>query len=153
MRTIYRDVVAAVLISSDNKILLGKTALDAHGAYSGSWVIPGGGIEPGETPLQALVREIQEETNIDITPYEITLVEGERTGESTKKLKDSGEVVLCKMNFGDYVVKITDKTAAELGDKPTEELVQLRWFNLDELAQEQLSIPTKDLLEDIGLLK
>ena len=36
----------------------------AHGA--GTWSFPGGAIDPGETPMQAAIRELREETGIDV---------------------------------------------------------------------------------------
>lgn len=65
MKTIR--VVAAV-IKSKNKV--GQSAVFAtqrgYGDFKGFWEFPGGKIEAGETPHQALVREIREELDIEI---------------------------------------------------------------------------------------
>lgn len=55
MKTI--DVVAAV-IKQDGRILATQRG---YGDLAGGWEFPGGKIEPGETPEEALVREIHEE--------------------------------------------------------------------------------------------
>ncbi|MBW2981608.1 NUDIX domain-containing protein [Candidatus Woesearchaeota archaeon] len=54
---------SAVIVEKDCKILLGKR--NKKNAF-GKWVIPGGGVRYGETIKEAAVREIKEETNLDI---------------------------------------------------------------------------------------
>lgn len=57
-------VSAVALIDQDGKICLAQRPLHKH--KGGLWEFPGGKIEQGETPEQALIREIHEELQIDI---------------------------------------------------------------------------------------
>ena len=58
-------VVAAIISNSKNQILITLRPEGFH--LSGMWEFPGGKVENGETKDFALVREIKEETNLDIT--------------------------------------------------------------------------------------
>ena len=40
--------------------------------WAGYWDLPGGGIEPGETPLQCVLRETHEELSLIISPGQVT---------------------------------------------------------------------------------
>jgi 8-oxo-dGTP diphosphatase len=64
------EVAVAILMRSDNSFLLASRP--AGKPYSGYWEFPGGKIEAGETPLQALSRELDEELGVSIekaTPW------------------------------------------------------------------------------------
>lgn len=57
-----KNVVAAV-ICNDNKIFATQRG---YGEFKGFWEFPGGKIEEGETPQEALIREIREELDTEI---------------------------------------------------------------------------------------
>ena len=64
MKTI--QVVAAVIVAGGKVFATQR----GYGDYRDGWEFPGGKIEPGETPRQALRREIREELNIGISAEE-----------------------------------------------------------------------------------
>ncbi|MCE2517317.1 MAG: (deoxy)nucleoside triphosphate pyrophosphohydrolase [Alphaproteobacteria bacterium] len=56
-------VSAVALIDVDGRVLLSQRPEGK--AMAGLWEFPGGKVEPGETPEAALIRELQEELNVD----------------------------------------------------------------------------------------
>ena len=57
-------VAAAVITRPDGSFLLGQRAPDTF--YPGYWEFPGGKVEPGETPRDALIRELDEELGMQV---------------------------------------------------------------------------------------
>ncbi len=57
-------VVAVALIDADNRVLISQRPEGKQ--LAGLWEFPGGKLDPGETPEQALVRECREELGIEV---------------------------------------------------------------------------------------
>jgi 8-oxo-dGTP diphosphatase len=58
-------VVAVALVDTDGRVLLAQRP--AGKAMAGLWEFPGGKIHAGESPEAALIRELKEEIDIDVT--------------------------------------------------------------------------------------
>lgn len=61
MKTI--DVVAAIIVKGTEILAMQR----GYGEFEGGWEFPGGKVEQGETPEEAIVREIHEELNARIS--------------------------------------------------------------------------------------
>lgn len=109
MKTIR--VVAAIIVEND-KIFATQRG---YGEFKGGWEFPGGKIEEGETPQQALVREIQEELDTEIEVGELV----DRVEYDYPQFHLSMDCFLCKIRSGKLVLK---------------EHEDARWLRRDELG-------------------
>lgn len=149
MRTIYRDIVGGFIFSKDGKLLLGKNR--KGGVYEGSFVVPGGGVDEGETKEMALHREMLEETGIDINQADVKPLYIS-SGENEKTLRDTDERVLVKMAFYNYRVDL-NQNAGEITVKTEDDWSSPQWFKIDELKGINLSEPTRNTLITTGIIK
>ena len=58
-------VVACALINEYGNVLINERPVGKD--YAGYWEFPGGKVDEGETPEEAIIRELKEEINIDVT--------------------------------------------------------------------------------------
>ena len=113
--------VVAAVIESDHKIFATQRG---YGEFKGGWEFPGGKIEPGETPQQALVREIEEELDTEIEVGELI----DTVEYDYPSFHLSMDCFICNIIEGDLVLK--EHEAAKWLSK--EELYSVNWLPADE---------------------
>jgi ADP-ribose pyrophosphatase YjhB (NUDIX family) len=101
----------AVCLDERGRVLLGRRAFDPGG---GLWDLPGGFLHEDEHPLDALRREVREETALELEPERFL-------GFWLEPYE--GRIVLCLA----WIARVTGEPTA--GD----DLVELRWFEPDRL--------------------
>jgi 8-oxo-dGTP diphosphatase len=79
MRTV---LVSAAIVIEDGRVLVTQRKTGSH--LAGAWEFPGGKVEAGEDPRQALRRELREELGIDVHVGEIVDVTFHRYEEAAK---------------------------------------------------------------------
>jgi ADP-ribose pyrophosphatase YjhB (NUDIX family) len=132
-----RLTVRVLLLDPDDRLLLMKGKVAFPDPVS-AWFTVGGGAEPGETVLQAAVREVREETgfaDVDFGPV-IWLCDGPLT-------LPSGERVMMREHY--LVARCPGGEPSRDGwDEVERKFVEdLRWWSLDEIAaSREIIFPT-----------
>lgn len=130
MKTI-RVVAAVICDSVKEKRKIFATAR-GYGEFKGQWEFPGGKIEEGETPEQALKREIEEELDTKIEVYD--LIDTIEYDYSNFHL--SMDCFWCETITGELVLK---------------EAEAAKWLGKDELDSVQWLPADLALIEKIGM--
>ncbi len=112
--------VAAAVIIDKGRVFATQRG---YGEYKDGWEFPGGKIEPGETPEEAIVREIREELEAEIEPVRlIDTVEYDYPGFHL-----SMDCFLCRLKSENIVLK--EHEAARWLDKSS--LYDVEWLPAD----------------------
>lgn len=126
-------VVAAVIKSvNENGAPIIYATQRGYGDFKGGWEFPGGKIEEGETPQEALKREIREELETEIEVHE--LIDSIEYDYPTFHL--SMDCFWCEIVSGNLVLK--EHEAAKWLDK--ESLYSVEWLPADEVLIDRIII-------------
>ena len=82
--TVPTVIVAAAVLIESGRVLLTQRKAGTH--LAGAWEFPGGKVEPGEDPRDALRRELREETGIDATVGDVVEVTFHRYEDAGKSV-------------------------------------------------------------------
>jgi 8-oxo-dGTP diphosphatase len=123
-------VAAYGVIVDDGRILL------AHwneGGRSG-WTLPGGGIDPGEDPVDAVVREIAEETGYAAEAGDLLGIDSKVVPAEQRFTADAGPLHALRIIYRASVVggKLTNEL-----DGSTDEAA---WFRLDAIPNRRVDL-------------
>ncbi|MEX1027886.1 MAG: NUDIX domain-containing protein [Candidatus Paceibacterota bacterium] len=131
-------VGVGVMIKRENAVLLGKRHDDRDKADSdlegqGSWTLPGGSIDFCEKLAHAAAREVKEETDIDISPKDLTVI------SIADDMLPENNVHFVTVGF------LAQCDGQEPKTMEPDEITQWRWFDLDNLPS-PLFKPTEKVL-------
>ncbi len=127
------EVCVGAVVCRDDQILLIKRA---NPPQAGKWSLPGGRVEPGETLLDAVTREVLEETGIAIDVVRF-LEAVERFGESFHYV--ILDYLATPKDPGMEPTAATDAAAAQWVNRPQLSSLDLADQLLDFLREHQLS--------------
>ena len=131
MRGLYRPNVAALMVNG-----LGELLICERRDFKNSWQFPQGGVDAGESPLEALHRELDEELGLEPDKYQILRQEAgyhydfpHQAKRWRKYIGQEQTYFLCKMLGTDADIRL---------DKHKPEFVRWKWINPEEFSYDWL---------------
>lgn len=106
------------MLDDRGRVLLARRA---HEPWQGRWDLPGGFLEEGEHPLDALVRELEEETGLSVEPLELFALEMDSYGDAPDAAATLNLYWTARATGGQ--------------PEPADDVTELAWFTRDELPR------------------
>lgn len=120
---LLQDGAAAIIVNDKGEILMQRRA------DRDNWGLPGGCQELGERFEETIIREIKEETNLDVLESDLKIL-GVISGKTRRNEYPNGDVVI-----NNTVLYLVDKYSGEL--KWNEESKDMRFFDINEIPENQ----------------
>lgn len=127
--------VGAILVDDDRLLMVRR----GHGPAAGTWAVPGGRVEAGETLAEAVVRELYEETGIEG-------VCGRLVGVEELLPEDGSTEHFVILDFEVSILESAEPVAAD-------DAAEARWVDLGDIAELQLAPGMAEFLHDHGIIE
>ena len=109
--------IGAIVFDEQGRLLLVQRA---NPPAQGKWSLPGGRLEPGETPETGVVREVREETGLDVTVIrEVGTIQRDAPSGDTYVIRD----FLCALSTD--ATPVADDDASDAGFFTLTEVIEL----------------------------
>lgn len=125
--------VAAIAIIKDGKILMGKRK------DNGKWTNPGGHLNDGEDPVHGAIREVKEETGLDLQAHQLSSI-------GNKVVKGG------KIRVYGYKADLSGTNSTTVREDPDDEVYRWIWVNIFENRNpdifNNLHVPKDNIIMD-----
>ena len=139
----HQRVAAYAVVVARGRLLL--TQLADHTGAPGRWNLPGGGLDPGESPTEAVIREVAEETGQVVDRVRLVDVMTQHwVGRSTRGLEDYHAVRLLHVA---RCARPTRPVVHDVGGSTSD----ARWVPLDDLASVSVVASVRAALRAVDL--
>lgn len=126
----WQKTVGAIIVE-DGKVLL---VLRQHEPFKGTWTLPGGHIDEGESDVKAVKREVKEETGLDFIP----------------EYFGSYEESFDEMRYFAYVSIFYGKFRGVINKKKVDknEIIDIAWYRPDQLKDIKVGFEHRKIIEE-----
>jgi ADP-ribose pyrophosphatase YjhB (NUDIX family) len=114
--------VGAVIRDGEGRVLLVKHKAERGGFWQGKWICPGGQLEPGETLAEGALREVREETHLEV---KIT-----QSLPAFDTIFRDGDSPLLHVVYIDF---LADLISGDL--RPDDDIAEAEWWDTHTLTQ------------------
>ncbi|HWG93705.1 MAG TPA: NUDIX domain-containing protein [Mycobacteriales bacterium] len=126
---VERRAARVLLLDRERRVLLFHGCDPADAGAGSWWFTPGGGLDPGETPAEGAVRELREETGLDVAPEAL----GAPVHARTATFRFAGDLYRQTEDYFVLRVDAHDVDTSGFNELEVSAVLGHRWWSVEEL--------------------